>query len=44
MTPPIGASKTTGCALLPSSLNRLQAKVLRAKLMGTADADALERE
>ncbi|KAJ7855905.1 CwfJ C-terminus 1-domain-containing protein-like protein [Mycena olivaceomarginata] len=44
MTPPIGASKTTGRALSPSSLNRLQAKVLRAKLMGAADADALERE
>ncbi|KAF7297774.1 Complexed with Cdc5 protein cwf19 [Mycena kentingensis (nom. inval.)] len=42
MTPPIGASKSR--ALSPSSLNRLQAKVLRAKLMGTPDADALERE
>ncbi|KAJ6512106.1 CwfJ C-terminus 1-domain-containing protein-like protein [Mycena vitilis] len=42
MTPPIGASKTRG--LSPSSLNRLQAKVLRAKLMGAPDADALERE
>ncbi|KAJ7903188.1 CwfJ C-terminus 1-domain-containing protein-like protein [Mycena leptocephala] len=31
-------------ALSPSSLNRLQAKVLRAKLMGAPDADALERE
>ncbi|KAJ7071866.1 CwfJ C-terminus 1-domain-containing protein-like protein [Mycena belliarum] len=31
-------------ALSPSSLNRLQAKVLRAKLMGASDADALERE
>jgi hypothetical protein len=29
---------------LPSSLNRLQAKVLRVKLMGAADADALEAE
>ncbi|TRM64016.1 CwfJ C-terminus 1-domain-containing protein-like protein [Schizophyllum amplum] len=29
---------------VPSSLNRLQAKVLRAKLMGSADAEALERE
>ncbi|KAJ7857614.1 CwfJ C-terminus 1-domain-containing protein-like protein [Mycena olivaceomarginata] len=44
ITPPIGASKTIGRALSPSSLNRLQAKVLRAKLMGAADADALERE
>ncbi|KAJ7644275.1 CwfJ C-terminus 1-domain-containing protein-like protein [Roridomyces roridus] len=42
MTPPLGNSK--GRALSPSSLNRLQAKVLRAKLMGTPDADALERE
>ncbi|KAF8208746.1 CwfJ C-terminus 1-domain-containing protein-like protein [Mycena galopus ATCC 62051] len=42
MTPPIGHSKTR--ALSPSSLNRLQAKVLRAKLMGAPDADALERE
>lgn len=42
MTPPIGNSKTR--ALSPSSLNRLQAKVLRAKLMGAPDADALERE
>ncbi|KAJ7202788.1 CwfJ C-terminus 1-domain-containing protein-like protein [Mycena pura] len=42
MTPPIGTSKTR--ALSPSSLNRLQAKVLRAKLMGAPDSDALERE
>ncbi|KAJ7645525.1 CwfJ C-terminus 1-domain-containing protein-like protein [Mycena polygramma] len=42
MTPSIGTSKTRG--LSPSSLNRLQAKVLRAKLMGAPDADALERE
>ena len=28
----------------PSSLNRLQAKVLRAKLMGSPDAEALEKE
>ncbi|KAJ7164629.1 CwfJ C-terminus 1-domain-containing protein-like protein [Mycena crocata] len=42
MTPPIGNSKTH--ALSPSSLNRLQAKVLRAKLMGAPDADELERE
>ncbi|KAJ7362773.1 hypothetical protein DFH08DRAFT_951011 [Mycena albidolilacea] len=44
MTPPISASKTTGSALLPSSLNWLQVKVLLAKLMGAVDADVLERE
>ncbi|KAJ6557312.1 CwfJ C-terminus 1-domain-containing protein-like protein [Mycena vulgaris] len=42
MTPSVGNSKTR--ALSPSSLNRLQAKVLRAKLMGAPDADVLERE
>lgn len=31
-------------SLSPSSLNKLQAKVLRAKLMGSPDADELERE
>jgi hypothetical protein len=31
-------------ALSPSSLNRLQAKVLRAKLMNSADAERLEKE
>ncbi|KAG8964651.1 hypothetical protein FRC03_001493 [Tulasnella sp. 419] len=31
-------------ALSPSSLNRLQAKVLRAKLMGQADAEELEKK
>ncbi|KAF8630824.1 hypothetical protein AX17_005183 [Amanita inopinata Kibby_2008] len=31
-------------ALSPSSLNRLQAKVLRAKLMNSPDAEKLERE
>jgi hypothetical protein len=31
-------------ALSPSSLNRMQAKVLRAKLMGAPDADKLEQE
>ncbi|KDQ12326.1 hypothetical protein BOTBODRAFT_113169 [Botryobasidium botryosum FD-172 SS1] len=31
-------------ALSPSSLNKLQARVLRARLMGGADADALEME
>lgn len=40
MTP---VSKTSR-ALSPSSLNRLQAKVLRAKLMGTPEAETLERE
>jgi len=41
MTP---VSSKTSRALSPSSLNRLQAKVLRAKLMGTPDAETLERE
>lgn len=41
MTPSI--SKTAR-GLSPSSLNKLQAKVLRAKLMGAADAETLERE
>lgn len=41
MTP---ASSKSSRALSPSSLNRLQAKVLRAKLMGAADAETLERE
>lgn len=31
-------------AMSPSSLNKLQAKVLRAKLMGAPNADELERE
>lgn len=31
-------------SLSPSSLNKLQARVLRAKLMGAPDADALEKE
>ena len=35
---------TSKRAMSPSSLNKLQAKVLRAKLMGAPDADALERE
>lgn len=42
MTPPLGGSK--GRALSPSSLNKLQAKVIRAKLMNSPDAEALERE
>lgn len=41
MTP---VSSKTSRALSPSSLNRLQAKVLRAKLMGAPDAETLERE
>jgi hypothetical protein len=41
MTP---VSSRTTRALSPSSLNRLQAKVLRAKLMGIPDAETLERE
>lgn len=41
MTP---VSSKTSRALSPSSLNRLQAKVLRAKLMGMPDAETLERE
>lgn len=37
------SSKTAG-ALSPSSLNKLQAKVLRAKLMGAPDAETLEQQ
>jgi hypothetical protein len=47
MTPPppvASGSSSSGRALSPSSLNRLQAKVLRAKLMGAPDAEKLERE
>ena len=40
MTPQIGSKR----ALSPSSLNRLQAKVLRAKLIGGPDAEKLEKE
>ncbi|KAF9464145.1 CwfJ C-terminus 1-domain-containing protein-like protein [Collybia nuda] len=43
MTPPLRGG-TRPRALSPSSLNRLQAKVLRAKLMGAPDAENLERE
>ncbi|EGN98039.1 hypothetical protein SERLA73DRAFT_123438 [Serpula lacrymans var. lacrymans S7.3] len=43
MTPPV-ATVSSRRALSPSSLNKLQARVLRAKLMGTSDAEALERE
>jgi hypothetical protein len=42
MTPQL--SKPTQRAMSPSSLNKLQAKVLRAKLMGGPDAGALEKE
>jgi hypothetical protein len=41
MTP---VSSKTARALSPSSLNRLQAKVLRAKLMGQPDAETLQRK
>lgn len=48
MTPPPlaagSASGSRGRALSPSSLNKLQAKVLRAKLMGAPDAEKLEKE
>jgi hypothetical protein len=42
MTPPIPSSSRR--ALSPSSLNKLQAKVLRSKLMGMPNAEALEKE
>ncbi|PPQ99199.1 hypothetical protein CVT26_014122 [Gymnopilus dilepis] len=42
MTPPLGGSQKR--ALSPSSLNKLQAKVIRAKLMGAPDAEKLEKE
>lgn len=41
LTPAVSSSRR---ALSPSSLNRLQAKVLRAKLMNSADAEKLEKE
>ncbi|GLB38508.1 putative protein similar to CwfJ C-terminus 2 [Lyophyllum shimeji] len=45
MTPPPAATTTMQKrALSPSSLNKLQAKVLRAKLMGAPDAEKLEQE
>lgn len=45
MTPTTAPSmQTNSRTLSPSSLNRLQAKVLRAKLMGGPEADALEKE
>jgi hypothetical protein len=40
MTPSISKARAPS----PSSLNKLQAKVLRAKLMGAPDADKLEKE
>ena len=43
MTPSV-ASGSRSRALSPSSLNKLQAKVLRAKLMGMPDAEKLEQE
>ncbi|KAF7968742.1 hypothetical protein HWV62_29569 [Athelia sp. TMB] len=42
MTTPNATS--SGRAMSPSSLNKLQAKVLRAKLMNAPNADTLERE
>jgi hypothetical protein len=44
MTPPPPGVGPRSRALSPSSLNKLQAKVLRAKLTGAPDADKLERE
>ncbi|TFK20597.1 hypothetical protein FA15DRAFT_116939 [Coprinopsis marcescibilis] len=48
MTPPAVASGSRsaggGRGLSPSSLNKLQAKVLRAKLMGAPNAEQLEKE
>ena len=44
MTPSAISSGSQGRSLSPSSLNKLQAKVLRAKLMGAPDAEKLERE
>ncbi|KAI6121010.1 CwfJ C-terminus 2-domain-containing protein-like protein [Pisolithus croceorrhizus] len=43
MAPSVAAAPT-GRSLSPSSLNKLQAKVLRAKLMNAPNADQLERE
>ncbi|KAF5387505.1 hypothetical protein D9757_006530 [Collybiopsis confluens] len=46
MTPPraIPSGSSTKRALSPSSLNKLQAKVLRAKLVGAPNATELEKE
>jgi len=44
MTPSTTLPNPRSRALSPSSLNKLQAKVLRAKLMNAPDAEALEKE
>lgn len=45
MTPSqLAVSGSKGRALSPSSLNKLQAKVLRAKLMGAPDSEKMEKE
>ncbi|KAI0086588.1 CwfJ C-terminus 1-domain-containing protein-like protein [Irpex rosettiformis] len=44
MTPSVILTSGRKRALSPSSLNKLQAKVLRAKLTSTPNADALEKE
>jgi hypothetical protein len=44
MTPPQLPAGSKARALSPSSLNKLQAKVIRAKLMGSPDAEKLEEE
>lgn len=44
LTPSVLPTKSTFRGLSPSSLNRLQAKVLKAKLIGSPNADALEKE
>ncbi|KAF8517376.1 CwfJ C-terminus 1-domain-containing protein-like protein [Hysterangium stoloniferum] len=44
MTPPASVPSNKFSALSSEDLNKLQARVLKAKLMGSADADRLERE
>ncbi|KAF9485878.1 hypothetical protein BDN70DRAFT_463969 [Pholiota conissans] len=44
MTPPQLPAGSKARALSPSSLNKLQAKVIRAKLMNSPDAEKLEQE
>ncbi|KAL1950615.1 hypothetical protein VTO73DRAFT_5739 [Trametes versicolor] len=44
VTPTLTATGSRKRALSPSSLNKLQAKVLRAKLVGAPNAEALEKE
>ncbi|KAI0916966.1 hypothetical protein AcW1_007715 [Taiwanofungus camphoratus] len=44
MTPSASLVGSKSRALSPSSLNKLQAKVLRAKLIGAPEAEALEKE